>query len=175
MAITEFRPPRADGEPDHAAKPAKPATPSAEPALRWDDRLRLGVDEIDNQHKALIGYCSDLVEALRQGRGQEAVADLVNRLREYAVSHFAAEERYMERIRYPGLERQRQAHAGLMRTVKEYQRQLYQKRAPGPDEVRKFLKDWLIGHILGEDLKIAEFLAGRGAAPAAPGPGPAED
>lgn len=144
--------------------------PREAPALRWDNRLCVGVEEIDDQHKALIGYCNDLVAAVRRGRGQKAVAKLMNQLREYTVRHFTAEEGLMERMGYPELGAHRAVHNQLTKQVKLYQRQIYQQHAPEPAEVRSFLKDWLINHILAEDLKIAAFLKGRATAapPSAP-------
>ena len=179
MGIKEFAPPSVDGTPvkpkSKAQRPAKAAPQPAGPALRWDDGLSLGVAEIDAQHQALLGHCNELVEAVRQGRGGEAVARLVNRLRDYTVAHFAAEEAYMERVGYPHLDRHRAAHAALTRQVKDYQRRLYLQQVPDPAEVRAFLKDWLVAHILGEDLKIgahARSSASAAPAPAAPESGP---
>ena len=101
MAISSFMPPPADGSEPRSK--AKPAVPPAEPALRWDEGLRLGVEEIDAQHQALLGHCNELVEAIRQGHGAEALGKTMAKLRDYTATHFAAEERYMERIGYPEL------------------------------------------------------------------------
>lgn len=170
MGIKEFLPPSVDGTPAKAkAKaqrpaPAKAAAP-AEPALRWDDRLNLGVAEIDGQHQTLVGYCNVLVAAIQKGQGQAAVTATLTRLRDYTTIHFAAEERYMEQIGYPDLPAHREAHADMVRRVKEFQRRIYQHEDPAPAEVRAFLKDWLITHILGVDRKIAAFLKAQAAAP----------
>ena len=189
MAISAFNPPNADGT-ARSAKSAKPGKsgkqpapeksgpqPAAGPALRWDDRLSLGVAEIDEQHRQLIGHCNDMIEAVHKGRGQEAVAKVFTRLREYTATHFAAEERYMERIGYPGLAGHRAAHADMVQRVKEYQRRLYQHEELAPAEVRSFLKDWLVTHLLGEDMKIAAFVKAKESAPqkAAPASGPEAD
>ena len=181
MGIKEFAPPSVDGTPakpkSKAQRPAKAAPQPAGPALRWDDGLSLGVAEIDDQHKALLGHCNELVEAIRQGRGAQVLGKTLARLRDYTATHFAAEERYMERIGYPELAAHRAAHEGMVRRVKEFQRRIYQHAAPAPAEVRGFLKDWLITHILGTDLKIAAFLKTRAAAPqeAPPAAEPAGD
>jgi hemerythrin-like metal-binding protein len=169
MAMSSFNPPRIDGGagPAKAGKKAKPGKPAPEtkdePALRWDDRLSLGVEAIDSQHKMLLGYCNDLVAALRRGEGAKALSATMTRLREYTVQHFADEEAYMQRIGYPELGPHRAAHAGMVQRVKEYQRRLYQHEEVAPAEVRAFLKDWLITHILGEDLKIAAHVRTRDA------------
>lgn len=159
MGVKKYAPANLGGA---AAKPGTAARSAPdEPALRWDRRLSLGVAEIDDQHQALIGYCNDLVKAVRRGQGQKAVAKLMTQLRDYTVRHFTAEEGLMERMGYPELDAHRAVHNQLTKQVKLYQRQLYQQHAPEPAEVRSFLKDWLIGHILGEDLKIAAFLKSR--------------
>ncbi|MEW5774257.1 MAG: bacteriohemerythrin [Thermodesulfobacteriota bacterium] len=172
MGISEFKPPRID-EPEPASdREAGAGPPPAGPAIRWDERLELGVEEIDDQHKALVGYCNDLVAAVRAGRGPQAVARIMGRLREYTVAHFAAEERHMQRIGYPELERRRAVHADMTGRVKDFQHRICQHDAPDPAEVRAFLKEWLIGHILGQDLKIAAFQKSRESAPPAAGPDP---
>ena len=171
MAITAFNPPNADGSARSAKSSKQPApgksghTPKDAPTIRWDDRLSLGVDEIDNQHRQLLGYCNDMIAAVHKGRGQEAVAKVFSQLRDYTVTHFASEERYMERIGYPGLAGHRAAHVDMVQRVKEYQRRLYQHGELAPANVLAFLKDWLVTHILGEDMKIAAHHKAQAAAP----------
>ncbi|GAB7023096.1 bacteriohemerythrin [Salidesulfovibrio brasiliensis] len=129
--------------------------------INWDESLETGIYSIDSQHMDLVGMCNDFLDAVSSGKTEQAVNALVRRLREYCVQHFHDEEETMAEMGYPRLGEHQREHRRLSQQVKEYQRDLYKKRTPQPLEVRDFLKDWLLGHILGMDMKIAEWLKER--------------
>lgn len=131
------------------------------PHIAWDERLNLGIAELDAQHKLLLGHANRLIEGMDKGVAEAMVADLVQKLREYTVLHFREEEAYMARIHYPELVAHRQAHGELRSEVKDLQRQLYEHRIPAPATVRDLLKTWLVEHILHEDYKIGQWLRER--------------
>ena len=132
-------------------------------ALEWTSGLRVGVDEIDEQHQELFRRAERLILALRAGdRGE--VEPLLHYLSDYVVSHFECEERWMERAEYPGLAAHRDAHRRFRDEFAELTRE-YRRKGPTPLvalTVHNWLAAWLKEHIGGADVAMARWLSARG-------------
>lgn len=122
----------------------------------------IGVPEIDAEHKKLFELIANTDAALKAGDyGVSEALTLLNELKQYAVTHFAHEEAYMEEIHDAELERQRAEHATFIEKINTY------SFADVTDESAKsimlelleFLSRWLMGHILGSDILIGHFKA----------------
>ncbi len=127
-------------------------------SLQWSPALAVGVPEIDAQHQELFRRAERLITALRAGdRGE--VEPLVRYLTDYVVEHFAAEERYMREIGYPGLEGHRAAHDPFREDLAEMLAD-YQRKGPTPLvalTMHNWLSDWLRRHTGGLDQEIGRF------------------
>ncbi len=96
--------------------------------IPWTPALAVGVPEIDAQHQELFRRAERLITALRTGdRGE--VEPLVRYLAAYAVEHFAAEERYMREIGYPGLDGHRAVHRAFREDFAELGKYLAKRTA----------------------------------------------
>lgn len=126
--------------------------------IEWHDGLNLGIKEIDEQHKALIGMVNDVLAAFEEGGEVSAIDDLLRKLKEYAVTHFNAEEAYMEKIEYPQFSEHRQQHAALKNSVKSLQAARFHQEQVTAQEIKDLLTKWLVEHILRYDYKIVEFV-----------------
>ena len=136
-------------------------------SLEWTSALRVGVDEIDEQHQELFRRAERLVHALRAGDRAE-VEPMLRYLTDYVVSHFACEERWMVETEYPGLEEHRDAHRRFKDDLREMARE-YQRKGPTPAvaaSVHGWLAAWLQHHIGGSDVKLGHWLASRERHPA---------
>ena len=63
--------------------------------MHWRDEYLLGIQEIDNQHKTLIGLFDAIEEAVKQGKNWTTTYFHIAELRDYARFHFACEEALM--------------------------------------------------------------------------------
>jgi len=106
----------------------------------------------------MVGIANSLLKAIKEGKGHEIIKKIVTELREYTVHHFYDEEKYMGKIKYPKLAEHQGEHARLTRQVKGYQHAMYKKQEITAEEVRDFLKTWLLDHILKSDMQIAAFV-----------------
>jgi hemerythrin len=131
--------------------------------LEWTSDLRVGVDEIDEQHQELFRRAERLILALRAGdRGE--VEPLVHYLADYVVSHFDCEERWMARAEYPDLQAHQDAHRRFKDDFAALTRE-YQRKGPTPLmalTVHNWLAEWLRQHICGADVTLARWLGERG-------------
>jgi hemerythrin len=127
-------------------------------AIQWSPALAVGIPEIDAQHQELFRRAERLITALRTGERGE-VEPLVKYLSAYVAEHFAAEERYMREIGYPGLEGHRAAHDTFREDLAEMIAD-YEKKGPTPLvalTMHNWLSDWLRRHTGGLDVEIGRF------------------
>ncbi|WP_432734613.1 bacteriohemerythrin [Maridesulfovibrio sp. FT414] len=130
--------------------------------IEWHDGLKIGVEEIDNQHKELIRIVNEVLDKSKSGKEDAALDALFGQLREYAVYHFNSEEKYMEQIEYPYLAEQKRAHKELKGKVKQLQSARFHKEHVSWEEAKDLLARWLIEHLLHEDFKIGQFVKSGG-------------
>lgn len=130
---------------------------------RWDDELNLGLEEIDNQHRALFGKLEVLLDACISGRAAEEVIGMLAFLDDYVVVHFRTEEELQERFAYPGLPFHRQQHEQFRQRLALLKEEMT-KEGKGSDvalQVNEMLVDWLRNHILTVDKEATLFLSDR--------------
>lgn len=120
----------------------------------------IGVPEIDDEHRNLFDLIARTNDALQNDKGSVAEAmTLLNELKQYAQTHFAHEERYMEEIQDAELERQKKEHAAFTEKVNSYSfADVTDENAKDIMlEILEYLSKWLMGHILGSDIMIGHF------------------
>ena len=122
----------------------------------WDDALLIGVEQIDAQHKSLVSMLNTLHEASVAGDAA-IVPEIITKLKEYALMHFATEERYMKRNKYPFLFDHMSEHAFFVSKVKDFTATTSSEIDMLP-AVLDFLTKWLIEHISNIDIKMGRFL-----------------
>lgn len=139
------------------------------PLLTWSDKMSVGVEALDADHRKLMGFVNDLHAAVRGRAAPADVGRILDDLIGYTEYHFEVEERLQKLARYPGLDDHKQAHQALRDKVYA----LREKFRANPESLNNikvfdFLSDWLVRHILGDDMKYAPFLQRK--APAAKEP-----
>jgi len=130
----------------------------------WKDSLLIGVNEIDDQHKKLIGAIGDLLNACSAGKGSAEIGKTLDFVISYTKEHFVSEERLQVKYAYPDIENHKKMHAGFIKSVTELKEEFKQK-GPAPEltgKVNKILMDWLISHIKAEDMKIGKHIKSKG-------------
>ena len=130
--------------------------------VSWSDKLSVGVDSIDAQHKVLVGMINELNRAMRDKQSQSAMLKIVQGLGEYVVSHFGYEEKLFAKHGYPEAEGHVEIHRQFIAKVQEFQNALASGKATVSIDVLQFLKDWLVEHIMGTDKQYSQFLVARG-------------
>lgn len=126
--------------------------------MTWEDSLSVHVDEIDEQHKVLVELINELNEAMQRGRDRTAVGSVLASLIEYTKTHFSFEEKVMVTHNYPAYQRHKSEHDKLTAKVLDLQRDYRAGSAEMSDEVMRFLRSWLVGHIQGMDKSFGAFL-----------------
>lgn len=132
--------------------------------LAWDARLETGVVTIDLQHKVLF----DLLlrtRAVSDRGGAVDLGSLVQQLQAYASYHFQHEEDWIRQHLQQAADdaaHQRQ-HAGFVRWLERLEWQFGQG-ALDLTSLLGFLSQWLVDHIVRQDLPLIRPLVQASAA-----------
>jgi hemerythrin len=131
--------------------------------MTWNQKLSVGVQVMDDDHKRLVGMLNQLFDAMQAGQGKEVLGCILDDLVDYTKRHFAREEAFFAKTGYPDAEAHHKEHADLTAQVLEVQ----QKYNSGNDcmlslELMRFLKNWLTNHIQGADQKYGPYLNSKG-------------
>ena len=128
----------------------------------FDDSLKVGITEIDEQHGRFIGFINDTWDALERGDDKDEFLYILNKLLDYAMEHFSSEEALMREHGYPDYDKHKATHSETAADLFEFDVRLL---ADDPEESRAFLEfltNWLKNHILVTDMQLAAFLKQKG-------------
>ncbi len=133
----------------------------------WNKSFEVGIPKIDSQHRKLVDLINLLATAIVESGRLPDVQALFGQLMEYAANHFGDEERFMAVCSLPEDEiiRHRKEHHGFVEKVQEIMQRPDLLQTEISEKVLEFLTTWLITHILGSDMKIAQALALEGTGP----------
>ncbi len=125
--------------------------------IKWRDSYSVGVDKFDQEHMLLVELINEMFIIVRDKGEGSTLADAVEKLVDYTRVHFADEEEDLEKVNYPHLEEHKEIHADLLEQVLRFQARMDKEGEEMRTDLYKFLRDWLINHILDEDMKYSEY------------------
>lgn len=130
--------------------------------VHWKDSFKIGIDEIDNQHRELFTRLDKLESALRSGKGSEVVISTFHFLDNYVRLHFRAEEELQKLYLYPHREMHAAEHAAFRKRLKQLESTL---AVDDPSEqlaahINTFLTQWLITHVTSLDKDMSGHFNG---------------
>lgn len=116
--------------------------------ISWNHDLKLGIKAIDVQHRKMISIANEFINAANQRSEATALAQIITRLREQAVTHLSAEEKLMASTRYRHRSIRSLENERFKVALKRFQRQLHTKGTASVKDVQ-FLRQSLVRHIKG--------------------------
>jgi hemerythrin len=130
--------------------------------IAWKAIYETNIVALDNEHRKLIVEINRLYEAIRDKRGAEVLGDILSMLVKYTVDHFEHEEQLLAQYGYPGLEEHKKMHRELIQAVEEIKEKAFTGTEELAQQLLKFLRHWLLEHIVEVDKKYGEHLVARG-------------
>ena len=124
----------------------------------WKDFYSVGDGSLDADHRQIIGVINELYDAMQEGQDHKVLTPLLERLVQYTVAHFRHEEQVMREYEYPDLPQHRALHDRLRRNTIGMRDNV--DLVTGRDMLR-YLKDWWLGHIQGEDKKYSPYVSAK--------------
>jgi hemerythrin len=132
----------------------------------WREQLSVGLDQIDEDHKQLINLINGFEWATSGQIHLDILSRILDELEEYAHGHFEREEKVQASIQFPYRDAHKQAHQVLLSDLKKLREEFAGLDDSSNTEIRQitgrmavFLRNWLLDHILEEDLRMKPFLA----------------
>jgi hemerythrin-like metal-binding protein len=126
----------------------------------FDPKLLLGVENIDDEHRALLDLASRIDHALSAGdRAIDEALALIIELRGEMAKHFLNEEALMAKAGYSGLSEHQAEHHRLLLHGSDIEMQATMRDRYSPGELALFIHKWLVGHMEVDDKKFGEFMA----------------
>ena len=130
--------------------------------FHWTDALSVNIAVFDQQHQQLIDTMNELDQALRKGEGKAALDSVLDKLVEYALVHFAAEESLMQEHDFPGFFTHRTQHEEFRKRLAEYL-DAHKAGKPGvPVSLLFFMQEWMKEHVCKTDKLYSAYLNARG-------------
>jgi hemerythrin len=123
----------------------------------WTSECRIGVEEIDSQHRLLYAISNELLEIENPKAQEPEIKYLLRHLRDYVDTHFAFEEKFMAEKNFPGLEDHKVKHQKIISGIRESL-----QTSVNLTQLKEGLEDlliaWIQSHILVEDKKYSDWM-----------------
>lgn len=127
------------------------------PLLQWENCYSVNNVKLDNDHKKLINIFNDLYDNCSDSCDLEIILKGIIDLEYYAISHFRSEELYMEDIGYEDIDQHVLEHRKFEVEIANMKDKIYSSDTQLCREVIEYLWNWLLNHVIKEDMKYAFY------------------
>lgn len=121
----------------------------------WREQLRVGNDIIDDDHRHLIDIINRIGTGLKSGDPASIHTDLQH-LHDYSLQHFEREEGIAFAVGYERASRLQHAHLELMERLATIRCAFVNTERAWSSQLGRefhdFLRNWLIDHVIKEDM-----------------------
>ena len=126
--------------------------------VKWNDSYKLGIKQIDDQHKGLLGLVNDLLNHTAGNKEDEFVyfKEIIGQIVDYSKIHFVTEEKIMLATQFPGYSVHKMAHDKFILTVVQNVKDFEAGKRLVLINFSNYLKNWILGHIAIVDVKYSE-------------------
>ncbi len=135
------------------------------PLIPWDDEFVLGIHEIDEQHKKMLGIINKLYDIFENQKqdDQKEINLIIHEMSDYAIYHFATEAKYLKLFGYEKIEEHIAIHNQYRAKIEDWRKRYDESRDKLVFfEVTNFLHDWWTWHINNTDRAYVSFLKANG-------------
>lgn len=131
------------------------------PLIVWSDDLVTGLTEVDAQHQRLIDIINRLGALHQGGKALSTLLRVLDELRAYTAYHFETEEKLMHRysVQAGHLTAHLAAHRGFIDYLGRVSQLVGENHRLVLDNLLAFLVKWLVQHVKGADLRMAQTIA----------------
>lgn len=123
--------------------------------MEWDETMSVGVEELDAQHQQLIILINEAYEATQE-HDDDVLTSLITKMQDYAKLHFATEEGYLKKYKFPDVEGHKFHHAKFNTDVATFKKKQFERT--NLSQIFIYLSRWLTSHILDEDKQYVPYM-----------------
>jgi len=129
--------------------------------IPWESKFELGINEIDEQHKKMLSIINKLYALFEDKKqdDQEELDKVIKEMADYAIYHFATEEKYFTMFGYEKMTAHVEVHNQYRAKIEDW-RQRYNDTKDKTlfFEISNFLQDWWTWHINVTDRDYVPFM-----------------
>lgn len=126
--------------------------------LDWDERMGVGKDVIDAQHRKLVALINDIAGATARGATRGELGGLVRSFCDYAQVHFRTEQSFMDSTDYADYFRQAREHEECAMQALNFYRGYINGENVAVEDFLRFVSTWFVEHTLGVDQTLRAYL-----------------
>jgi hemerythrin len=127
--------------------------------LKWNSTMETGIRQIDLQHQELIGIINELATVHDEGRDDDALKNVLPRLKAYVLFHFSTEESLMSGLVDGTHARQHKSeHRKFGEKVASMTRESQDDCSRTVVQLLDYLNSWLLTHIMNIDKELGKHL-----------------
>lgn len=131
--------------------------------IDWSDSFSVGSQLMDDHHKKLFDIFNRLHAAMKAGRADAELDQIMKDLIDYTRYHFGEEEKMLERIGYTQLDMHKGLHRKFVAELEGYQADIGKGMAVfAATQVMNSSLTWLREHIMSIDKGYTPLLAPHG-------------
>ncbi|WP_135080028.1 bacteriohemerythrin [Terasakiella sp. SH-1] len=128
--------------------------------VQWSDDLAFGVDEIDDDHKKLLGMVNQLYRFMKTQASAQDIQIAFDELYHYTQTHFGSEEEVMQQMNYVDYAKHKQAHEGFVKRLDVLYKKYQKGEADAEVDLTGLLSSWWVNHIMSFDKELAAAIKG---------------
>jgi hemerythrin len=132
--------------------------------VEWREEYSVGVARFDDGHKKLCALINELNAGISQGKGGDTQKTILKGVVEYAMGHFADEERLMKEYDYPDRISHKLEHDEFRDRLLGFVEAYLKGSTPLTVDLLAYLVEWLEKHMIGTDKKYQAFFNSKGVA-----------
>ena len=129
--------------------------------LSWSPQYSIGNDVIDTEHEELFRLVNAFHDHWQEKRDAQSIAVLLNQLIAYAEMHFQHEEIIMRDAEFPKLAEHQRIHEAMVETIFKLRQSFEEQHNHLETNTMRFIKSWLVEHIIQNDYLFRDFLSRR--------------
>ena len=127
----------------------------------WNSRYNTGIQIIDEQHQEIFRIVDRLRQQVQEGASRTLVESLLEDLVACSERHFATEESFMAKVRYPDLTSHVAEHVSMLTSLHELLTRYRDSHEAMALMVPTFMEGWLKHHISDGDFGFVSFMKAR--------------
>ncbi len=126
--------------------------------FQWKDTFRMGIRELDKQHEKIFHMIGDLARTVEEGASLKALEMGTSDLMAAVKAHLSYEQSVMMERNPAEYETQKKGHDVFLSQVETIRSCVPSNPGGAVHDLVDCLKDWIIDHMLLEDLKYKHLL-----------------
>ena len=122
--------------------------------LEWRDEFRIGIAEVDHEHRELIARINSLHARLTAEGDAAGIGEFLGELHGQVAAHFALEEKVMRERHYAGFQSHKADHERLLDEIRDIMDDFQAGEGIDRGELARRLDAWFSRHFETHDARL---------------------